>query len=366
MINSNQGKFTELFHQPIRELSAYQVKSAEGLIKLDAMESPYGFDHSLRRKWADRLHNADVNLYPDPHAKRLKDRLRRVFGIPEHLKLTLGNGSDELLQLIQLAVGGFGRKIMAPQPSFVMYQIIAQYTRASFIGVALNEDFTLPEVQWLSTVEAEQPDCVFFAYPNNPTGNFIDSSVIEKTAQLTKGLVIVDEAYFAYSEESMLYLVQEMENLVVVRTLSKSSLAGLRIGYMISQPALAAEFEKLRLPYNIGVLAQEGAIFALDHWDQIDKGIRLVLSEKKRIQKFLSSFENLHVFPSETNFLTVRFLNQSATDVFHCLKKNGILVKNLDNTHPVLTNCLRFTIGNADQNTAMVKALSRCLGAASK
>ena len=366
MNKPNQGRFAELVHPPIRELKAYQVQPADGLIKLDAMESPYGFDRSLQQQWTDRLSTVDVNLYPDPHAQRLKARLRRVFHIPDHLELTLGNGSDELLQLIQLAVGGPGRKIMSPQPSFVMYQIIAQYTRASFIGISLNEDFTLAEDQWLSTVESEQPDCVFFSHPNNPTGDFFSSSVIRKTAQLTKGLVIVDEAYYAYSKKSMLRFVDQTENLIVVRTLSKSSLAGLRIGYMISQPVLAAEFEKLRLPYNVGVLAQEGAVFALDHWDQIDSGIQRVLSERKRVQSFLSSFHNLHVFPSEANFLTVRFLGQNADDVYNCLKNNGILVKNLDNSHPVLANCLRFTIGSADQNTAMIEALSQCLRAASR
>ena len=233
MTNIKKNKVTDLFHQPIRKLKAYQVQAAEDLIKLDAMESPFGFDPSLLQQWTERLRTVEVNLYPDPHAQRLKERLRKVFEIPNNLEIVVGNGSDELLQLIQLAVGGVARTVMAPQPSFVMYQIIAQYTRGSFIGISLDLDFQLPEDHWLSTVQSEQPDCVFFSHPNNPTGDFFDPSLIEKTAQMTNALVVVDEAYYAYSKKSMLSAVDQMENLIVVRTLSKSSLAGLRIGYMI-------------------------------------------------------------------------------------------------------------------------------------
>ena len=261
-----------LIHPEIRTLTAYHVAPAKGMIKLDAMESPYGIDGALRERWTRRIKDLEVNRYPDPHAVDLKQQLRRVFEIPENFDLMLGNGSDELLQLIQMAVGGAGSCIMSPVPSFAMYEIIAQYTRSRFVGVSLDGDFQLPREEWLSAIHREKPKCVFFSHPNNPTGNFFPQSLIEETASSVDGLVVVDEAYFAYSGRSMLSDLERFDNMVVVRTLSKSGLAGLRIGYLIGAPAWISEFEKLRLPYNIDVLSLESAVFALENWTTISLG----------------------------------------------------------------------------------------------
>ena len=356
-VNKGRPKLSGVLHPQIRSLRAYQVPAFSGPVKLDAMESPYGFSESLKEKWLAHLAGVDVNRYPDPTARELKRKLREVFRIPGGLELTLGNGSDEILQLLQMAVGGYGRSIMAPQPSFAMYEIIAQYTRGNFIGVDLDENFQLPEDVWLSAVERTQPACIFFAYPNNPTGNFFDEKLIENTARISEGLVVVDEAYHAYSGKSMMEFVQHFENLVVVRTLSKSGFAGLRVGYMMSHPVWAAEFEKIRFPYNIGVLAQASAVFALDHWDEISRSTNKILSQRTWMMSQLQKKNSLKVFPSETNFITVKVMHKSATRVFEALREDGILIKNLDGSHPMLADCLRLTVGTENENKVLLNAL---------
>ena len=358
MMNRPHKKGTELVHPQIRELTAYRVQPNDCEIKLDAMESPYGFGESLLDHWHQQLERVEVNRYPDASGEALKKGLRGVFEIPDNFEVTLGNGSDELLQLIQLAVGGYGRCIMAPQPSFAMYEIIAQYTRGNFIGVDLDEHFQLPEDEWLSSVERSKPDCVFFAYPNNPTGNLFPPDVIEETARLTDGLVVVDEAYHAYSSESMMSAMNDHENLVIVRTLSKSGLAGLRVGYLVSHPAWGHEFEKLRLPYNIGCLHQETAVFALNHWDEIQMSERII-AERSRVSSVLAKDERIKVYPSDTNFITVRVKQGRASELFEALKSDGVLIKILDGTHPILSNCLRITIGTMAENDLMCNTLIR-------
>ena len=352
---------TDLVHPQIRELSAYQTVPFTGSVKLDAMESPYGIPQSLISQLQKLLGSIDVNRYPDPDAVGLKQRLRDVFQISDSHLITLGNGSDELLQIIQLLVGGYGRTILAPQPSFSMYEIIARYTRAEYIGVDLNAGFDLPESKWLEAVEKHQPACVFFAYPNNPTGNFFDPALIEKTAEMIDGMVISDEAYFAYSGRSLLPAMERHENLAIVRTLSKSGLAGLRLGYMISHPVWAVELEKLRMPYNVGVLNQACATFALDHWDEICGSIDSVLSERKRLSVALSSFKELLIYPSETNFITVQVTGTTAMQVFDGLKDRGVLIRKLSGMHPMLENYLRISVGAPKENDAMLSALTEVL-----
>ena len=354
---------TLLVHQQIHDLRAYQTVPFSGPVKLDAMESPYGIPSALQSDWLDVMRHIDVNRYPDPNATELKSRLRQVFQIPDAYEITLGNGSDELLQMIQLTVGGYGRTIIAPQPSFSMYEIIARYTRARFIGVDLDRQFQLPAPQWFEAVANNAPSCLFFAYPNNPTGQFFDARLIEQTASMTDALVVADEAYFAYSGRSMLSAMDNHDNLAVVRTLSKSGLAGLRLGYLVSHPQWAAQFEKLRMPYNVGVLNQACATFALDRWDTIGQGIDLVMRERTRLAAALQALPGLKVYASDTNFIMVKVLTKSATEVFEQLIANGVLVRNLSGMHPLLADHLRISVGSPQENDAVLAALTSALPA---
>ncbi len=347
----------DLVHQQIQELKAYHTVPFSGSVKLDAMESPYGIPTHLLPELQSLLGRVDVNRYPDPSATELKSRLREVFDLPVEYALTLGNGSDELLQMIQLAVGGVGRTIVAPQPSFSMYEIIARYTRGNYIGVDLDEDFQLPAEQWLQTVREHDPACIFFAFPNNPTGNFFDPELIEQTAKESAALIVVDEAYFAYSGRSMLPVMARHDNMVVVRTLSKSGLAGLRLGYLVSHAPWGSQFEKLRMPYNVGVLHQACAAFALDHWDEISQGIDAVMNERKRLDAALRSINGLEVYATDTNFIMIRVTRKRADTVFEDLQAQGVLVRKLAGMHAMLADHLRISVGSPQENDALLTAL---------
>ncbi len=357
---STKNRIAERIHPEIRALAAYQVQPQAAKIKLDAMESPFAFEGEQLSKWHEQLAEVAVNRYPDPEALALKQALRDVFSIPSRLALVLGNGSDEILQMLQLALGGYGRCIMAPAPSFVMYEIIARYTRAQFVGVDLNDDFSLPADRWLQQVETHRPDCVFLAYPNNPTGNLFDPQLIEQTARLTPGLVVVDEAYHAYSGRSMMAAIGKHDNLAVVRTLSKSGLAGLRIGCLIGHAELAHELEKIRMPYNVGALNQRAARIALEHFDAFNQGPYLIAQRQMLVRQLTEELE-LAVYPSAANFVTVRFSNPSANEVFAALKQDGILVKNLHGSHRLLDNCLRLTVGSKTENAQLLSGLRQVL-----
>ncbi len=348
-------------HQQIRQLNAYQTVPFTGPVKLDAMECPYGIPDTLQTELQVQLASVAVNRYPDSSAALLKQQLRKTFQIDAAYELTLGNGSDELLQMIQLALGGPGRTIMAPQPTFSMYEIIACYTRAQFVGIDLNENFQLDRDHWLNAVEKYQPSCVFFAQPNNPTGNLFDAELIEQTARRVAGLVVSDEAYFNYSARSMLSALRNHDNLAVIRTLSKSGLAGLRLGYLISHPQWATEFEKLRLPYNVGVYNQVCASFALQHWEQMVQGMARVLAERRRLGTALKRLSGLEVYPSETNFIMVRVIGRDAIRVFEDLKEKGILIRKLVGMHPLLESCLRISVGAPHENDTLLTALPEVL-----
>ncbi len=348
---------SHLIHREIRELTAYSVAPSRGLIKLDAMESPYGLNDSLKQKWLEVLSNVQINRYPDPTGADIKARLRRIFAIPDSMEILLGNGSDELLQLIQLAVGGPGRCIMSPMPSFSMYEIIARYTRGTFVGVSLDENFLLNREAWFAALLQNQPHCVFFAYPNNPTGNIFDAQLIEETANKVDGIVVVDEAYFPYAGQSLIDLAQRSPNVIILRTLSKSGLAGLRLGYMFGHKSWMSEFEKLRLPYNIGVLSAVSATFALDYWDGFEQGANVIRSERSRVYQRLQLLDSFQIYPSQANFITFRVKSINAKKLYKILKEKGILVKNLHGSHPVLNQCLRTTIGTSSENDALLSVL---------
>ncbi len=347
----------DVVHREILALDAYRVADSAGMVKLDAMESPYGLDESLRQSWLETLSAVQINRYPDADGRQVTERLRKVFGIPDSLEILLGNGSDELLQLIQIATAGSGRTVMSPMPSFSMYEIIARYTRGRFASVTLDDNFELDPDAWFDALRREQPDCVFFAYPNNPTGTLFDPSVIERTAQLISGAVVVDEAYYAYAQRSLMDLAQRQGNVLIVRTLSKSGLAGLRLGYLVGDRSWIRELNKVRMPYNVNVLTGVSVAFALDRWDAFDAHAEQIRSQRSALARMLESIGGLRVYPSHANFITFRTETHTADELHMALKSSGILIKNLHGSHPQLNNCLRVTVSTETENQQFAQAL---------
>lgn len=342
----------------VRALHAYAVPSSDGLLKMDAMENPYRWPDTMVADWQRRMQGASLNRYPDATAAGLKVRLREVMGIAENMDVLLGNGSDEIIQLLAMAVAGSDRLLLAPEPGFVMYRMIATFVGMRYCGVPLDQDFDLDVAAMLAVIEREQPALIFLALPNNPTGNLFSADRVRAVIEASAGLVVLDEAYTAFTDADHLDLLQ-YPNVLVMRTLSKVGLAGLRLGILIGHREWLQELDKLRLPYNINVLTQLSAEFALDHFDVLEAQTADIRRERADLFAALQEIEGVQVWPSEANFILLRCAQ--ARRVHEQMKDDGVLVKCLDGAHPALRDCLRLTVGAPAENARMLEAFHAAL-----
>jgi histidinol-phosphate aminotransferase len=353
--NSASALANALIRQEVLALHAYHVPASSGLIKLDAMENPYLLPAELRAEIAALMANAEINRYPDAAAQYLKDRIRAVTGLPQGMGLLFGNGSDELIQLLALALNKPGATLLGVEPSFVMYRMIAAFTGMRYLGVQLGEDYRLDLPQMLAAIKQEQPALIFLAYPNNPTGNLFPAEDVVKIIEAAHGLVVVDEAYYAFASDSFIPHLARYPNLLVMRTFSKLGMAGLRLGFLAGNEAWLGQLEKLRLPYNVGVLPQLVAAKLLEHHEVLLQQAEQIKQDRARLHQQLSSIDEVQVYSSEANFLLFRVAN--ATTVFNGLKQRGVLIKNLHGGHPMLNDCLRVTVGTPEENEQFLQAL---------
>lgn len=354
-------KINRLIRPEVRALKAYHVADATGLVKLDAMENPYAWPEPVKREWLERLHDVAINRYPDPSARTLRAALGKLSALPAGMDLLLGNGSDELIQLILMGVMRPGGAVLAPVPSFVMYEMIATFLGMRFVGVPLDSEFALDQDAMLSAIETHKPVVVFLAYPNNPTGNLFDAAAMEAVLRAAPGLVVVDEAYHAFALQSFMDRLSGHDNLLVLRTLSKQGLAGLRLGMLAGDPAWLSEFDKLRLPYNINVLTQASAEFAVAHVQVLDDQAARIRLDRERLYRDLRRVPGVHVWPSAANFLLFRTA-RPADAVFAEMRKRGVLIRNLSAAGGPLADCLRVTVGTAEENATFLQTLADVLG----
>jgi histidinol-phosphate aminotransferase len=342
--------------------TVYHVPDATGLVKLDAMENPHVLPEALRGQWVEYLACQPVNRYPDPGARELKQQLRASFGIGSGYDILLGNGSDEIIQSLVLALARPQARALAFEPSFVMYARCARLCGMDYTGVPLRDDFSIPLEQTLRAITECRPALVFVAQPNNPTGNLCAEETLLQIAAATPGLLVIDEAYHAFSGVDSLAWLETMENLLVMRTLSKLGLAGLRIGFLVGRREWIAELEKVRMPYNIGTLAQAGAVFFLQHREQLHDQAARIRQDREQLRQALGQFAEVQQWPSAANFILFRVRNLPARVVHAGLINRGILIKCLDGVHPLLRDCLRVTVGTAAENAAFLAALAQVLG----
>ncbi|MGD8783494.1 MAG: histidinol-phosphate transaminase [Thioalkalispiraceae bacterium] len=345
----------------IQTLSAYHVPDASGYIKLDAMENPYRWPDELTDEWLAVLRNAELNRYPDPAASGLKSRIQSSLNVPAESEIILGNGSDELIQMIMMAVSGPDRTVLSVEPSFVMYKMIATFLGMSYVGVPLKDDFSLDENAIFDVIKKHQTAVIFLAYPNNPTGNLFQEEVIDNIIKSTDALVVIDEAYYAFADKTYAEKLSKYDNLLVMRTVSKMGLAGLRLGYMAGHKKLINEFDKVRLPYNINVLTQVSASFALDHVAELNKQTSQIKQDRETLLSSMQGVAGIEVFPSQANFILFRTKQKPAGEVFESLKQQKILIKNLSRASDSLSNCLRVTVGTPEENQAFLEALNTAL-----
>lgn len=360
-MSDRDDKIHRWVRPPVRALAAYHVPPAQGFIKLDAMENPYSWPTDMVDAWLQVLRGVSLNRYPDPAAHELKQALAQAMDVPPGHEVLLGNGSDELIQMILMAVSGPGRTVMAPEPGFVMYRMIATYLDMPYVGVPLRADFSLDREAMLTAIETHHPAVIFLAYPNNPTGNLFDDADIEAIIAATDGLVIIDEAYHAFAGRTWMQRMVQYDNVLVMRTVSKMGLAGLRLGLLAGHPDWLQQFDKLRLPYNINVLTQASAQFALQHRSVLDEQTQRICRDREQLLSELREIPSIEVFPSQANFVLFRVVSGKADSVFQALKQQHILIKNLSAAGDLLTQCLRVTVGTPDENRAFLDALKHAL-----
>ncbi|SFC69536.1 histidinol-phosphate transaminase [Massilia yuzhufengensis] len=349
--------------EDIRAIASYHVPDARGYIKLDAMENPYALPEHLRADLGQRLADAALNRYPVPSYATLKAKICASLGVPAGYDVLLGNGSDELISIMATAVAQQGRRavIMAPTPAFIMFSRSAQFAGADFVGVPVKADFSLDLDAMLAAIAQHQPALVFLAYPNNPTGNLFDAGAMEAIigALGETGIAVVDEAYQPFARQSFMGRLPEFPNLVVMRTLSKLGLAGIRLGYLSGDAKLLEQFEKVRPPYNVNVLTQVAAEFALEHLDVLDQQAGLLNAERSRLAAELAALPGVEVFPSAANFISMRVPDGERTVAE--LRSKKVLIKNLSKMDKMLVNCIRVTVSTPEENTAFLNALKASL-----
>jgi histidinol-phosphate aminotransferase len=348
--------------QDVQSMHAYAIQESTGMVKLDAMENPFALPPELQQALGARLGQLALNRYPGNRVNVLRAELARYAGMPQGHDIMLGNGSDELISLLAMACDVPGASILAPLPGFVMYAMSAQLQGLAFHGVPLTANFELDEAAMLDAIAQHRPSIVYLAYPNNPTGNLWDDAVIENIIEAQSaqgGLVVMDEAYQPFASRSYIDRLAQHSHVLLMRTLSKFGLAGVRLGYMLGPKDLIAEIDKVRPPYNISVLNCECALFALEHADVFAEQASVLRSERTRLLAALAALPGVMPFSSEANMILVRV--PDAARAFEGLVASKVLVKNISKMHPLLANCLRLTVGTPQENTLMLAALKESL-----
>lgn len=358
-MNDLAPQLARLIRQDVKSMHAYAVQPSQGLLKMDAMENPHRLPADLQAQLGKRLGALALNRYPGERINDLRDALAAHARMPEGFDIMLGNGSDELISLVAMACDVPGASILAPVPGFVMYAMSAQLQGLSFIGVDLTADFELDEAAMLAAIAQHQPSIIYLAYPNNPTANLWDDAVIERIVAAAPGLVVIDEAYQPFASRSYIDRLPRHSHVLLMRTLSKFGLAGVRLGYLIGPKALVAEIDKVRPPYNISVLNCEAALFALEHAEVFARQAGDLRAGRDALQLALAALPGVRAWPSDANMILVRV--PDAARAFEGMKGRGVLVKNVSKMHPLLANCLRLTVGTADENAQMLAALEASL-----
>jgi histidinol-phosphate aminotransferase len=360
----------QCIRQDVQAMHAYAVQDSSGMVKLDAMENPHRLPAELQTQLGQRLGALALNRYPDNRVNDLRQALAQYADMPEGFEIMLGNGSDELISLLALACAvppcasnGFKpASVLAPVPGFVMYGMSAQLQGLAFHGVPLTADFELDESAMLAAIAEHRPAITYLAYPNNPTANLWDDAVIEKIILAVGeqgGLVVMDEAYQPFASQSYIDRLARHSHVLLMRTLSKFGLAGIRLGYMLGTKALINEIDKVRPPYNISVLNCECALFALEHQAVFAEQAHDLRTQRAIIFEALAQLPGVRAYPSEANMILLRVPDAQKT--FDGMKARKVLVKNVSKMHPLLDNCLRLTVGTADENSVMLTALQESL-----
>jgi histidinol-phosphate aminotransferase len=350
----------DLVKAAVTQLQAYDPHTRPGHVKLDANEHPFALPTTIREAVLRALDEVPIHRYPDPGAERLRGRLAHMSGVMPEM-LLLGNGSDELVQMVLIACGAPGATVLTPTPTFSMYRLGALMLDQRAVEVPLTPDWSLDLPQMLAAIAREQPRVIVIANPNNPTANCFEPEALLQLIAAAPGVIVIDEAYYEFSRQTVVPLLKAYPHLLVFRTLSKVGMAGLRVGILLGNPQLVQEINKVRLPYNLNGYSQVAAEVVLQHWELIAPEFQTIIRERERLHARLGQIPGVTVFPSQANFLLAR-IAAGAVQVWEALGEQGILVRCFPGSS-ALQDCVRITVGTPAENDLLITTLQAIMAA---
>lgn len=343
----------DIVNKEIFKQSGYKAPELTGAIKMDANENPFSLQEPLKKRFLEEICKINLNRYPEAGAPKLRDRFAQYYGVDKDM-LMLGNGSDELIQILCMTFKGKTCGVLVPIPTFVMYKIIAVNTGNKVVEVPLDKNFDLDIDTIINKIKASFPALVFLSYPNSPTGNLFNRDKIETIIKKSAGVVVIDEAYANFSGQTLLPLLKKYDNLVFLKTLSKLGLASMRLGFLIGNRDIIAQLDKVRLPYNVNSLSQAAANFFLNYQNEFSKQVTEIVKEREILYSSMKKITGIKPYPSRANFIFFSCAFDSDR-IYSRLEAAGIIVKNL-NTN-LTKNCMRVTVGNPKENAAFLNVL---------
>ena len=360
-------KIEKLVRKEIYELPSYDAESVfpkkldEKIIKLDLNENLAIPSDILKELLLNACQEADVRRYPPPHGAVAVQAISEFFGFDKS-EVFVGNGSDQMLELIMKTFLREQTKVLVVEPTFPLYTYFTQLYGGKKVTVFLRPDFSL-DVDAVLKESGEKPSLLFVCSPNNPTGNQFEENDVKKVVQEFNGLVVVDEAYVDFARYSITDWIGEFDNLVVLRTFSKAfGLAGVRLGFAVSNQSVIKYIERVTPPFNVNIIAQRLVALALQNWNYFKQRIKYIVRERERLRNVLAETDGMVPFPSDANFILFRITKEglSSSTVRDKLRSRNVLVK--DKGYALLLeNCIRVTVGTREMNGAFVSALKEVL-----
>ena len=352
---------SDVIKPEVRALRAYSLSPHRASVKLNQNENPWDAPSRIKEEVLRRFTARNWSRYPDFVPTSLHERLAQ-FAEWKPDGILAGNGSNELIQAVLMVTMAPGKRVLISEPTFMLYRQVATVLGGDVESVLLTPDLKYDSEAILNTVEARQPDVTIICSPNNPTGCVIDEAALRSILRASRGLVVVDEAYHEFAEHSVVPLLHEHENLIVLRTFSKAmAFAALRVGYLLAGPELVREVGKALLPYNLNAFSQIAAEVAMENYErELRPLVKQIIAERDRVFAALSGMDGLNPVPSLANFLIVK----SATDpkrIFTDLLKHDILIRDVTG-YPMLGEYFRFSVGTPDENDRLLKAIREICG----
>jgi len=347
----------------VRGLAAYTLALREAPVKLNQNENPWDLPEPVKRRVLERALARPWNRYPDFDPRELIEALADFSGWRAD-GILAGNGSNELIEALLLVTVGTGTRVVIPEPTFTLYALITTILGGEPVRVRLGPGFAYELEALLAARRASGASVTIVCSPNNPTGTSLPLADIERLCDADDSLVVVDEAYHEFAGESVLPLLARHPNLVVLRTFSKAlALAGLRVGYLLASPELVREVNKARLPYNLNFFSQAAALAALEQRDLLSDSVRRLVGEREGLLARLADVPGVRAWPSRANFFLLELISADPKAVFAALLRRGVLVRDVT-PYPLLSRCLRVSVGSEQQNEDFLRALGTALGEA--